>query len=128
MNGLTKSFQSSTGYSSHFHKPVRFARHTGYDRPYRRGVRLLTRLHWLVSAEVEKGPRIGNNRTRVLLGLNPLHLTWPLAPGQTFTTPEVVCHLRADTRPWRYEPIVPQPLSSSPVPGPNGRSRSGLYW
>lgn len=28
--------------------------------------------------------------TRVLLGLNPLHLHWPLAPGETFTTPECV--------------------------------------
>lgn len=27
---------------------------------------------------------------RVQIGMNPLHLSWPLAPGSTFNTPEAV--------------------------------------
>lgn len=39
------------------------------------------------SADVE---RWSTGWVRVLLGLNPLHLSWPVAPGETFTSPEVV--------------------------------------
>lgn len=38
-------------------------------------------------AEVEQ---YTSNRVRAQLGLNPLHLDWTLAPGETFTTPECV--------------------------------------
>lgn len=38
-------------------------------------------------AEVEKGSQ---GLTRALLGFNPYHLSWPLAPGETLTSPEVV--------------------------------------
>lgn len=39
------------------------------------------------SAELEKWSR---GTTRCILGLNPLHLSWRLSPGEEFTTPEVV--------------------------------------
>ena len=34
--------------------------------------------------------RFSNGFIRVLLGLNPLHASWPLQPGETFTSPEAV--------------------------------------
>ena len=34
--------------------------------------------------------RFSHGFIRVLLGLNPLHLSWPLQPGETFTSPEAV--------------------------------------
>lgn len=38
-------------------------------------------------AEVEKGSQ---GLTRAMLGLNPYQLSWPLAPGETLTSPEAV--------------------------------------
>lgn len=38
-------------------------------------------------AEVERGSQ---GLVRAMLGFNPLHLSWPLAPGETLTSPEVV--------------------------------------
>lgn len=38
-------------------------------------------------AEVEKGSQ---GLTRAMLGFNPSQLSWPLAPGETLTSPEVV--------------------------------------
>jgi alpha-galactosidase len=34
--------------------------------------------------------RFSNGFIRILLGLNPLHASWPLQPGETFTSPEAV--------------------------------------
>jgi alpha-galactosidase len=39
------------------------------------------------SASVERGP---TGFDRVQIGLNPYQLSWPLAPGESFTTPEAV--------------------------------------
>ncbi|KOS22442.1 Alpha-galactosidase 2 [Escovopsis weberi] len=39
------------------------------------------------SVEVEKGSQ---SLTRAMLGINPLQLSWPLAPGETLTSPECV--------------------------------------
>ncbi|EGX89026.1 Glycoside hydrolase, family 36 [Cordyceps militaris CM01] len=39
------------------------------------------------SFEVEKG---SEGLTRALVGVNPLSFSWPVAPGETFTSPEVV--------------------------------------
>lgn len=39
------------------------------------------------AAEVEKGSQ---GLTRAMLGFNPNQLSWPLAPGETLTSPEVV--------------------------------------
>lgn len=82
------SFQSSTGYSSHYHNPFvalvppTTTDHTG--EAY--GFSLIYTGSF--SVDLEQSP--ANDRTRVLVGLNPLHLDWALAPGATFTSPEVV--------------------------------------
>jgi alpha-galactosidase len=39
------------------------------------------------SVDVEK---FSHGRTRIMLGLNPLHLSYPLSKGETFQSPEVV--------------------------------------
>ncbi|WOO84247.1 Alpha-galactosidase C [Vanrija pseudolonga] len=82
-----QGFQSLTGYSSAYYNPfLALTQPTttettgnvwGFNLVYSGSF----------SAEVEKS-QLGF--TRVLLGLNPLHLHWPLAPGETFTTPECV--------------------------------------
>ncbi|KAI1438993.1 glycoside hydrolase family 36 protein [Xylaria sp. CBS 124048] len=82
-----QGFRSTAGYSSHFHKPF-FAlappsttesqgAATGYSLIYTGSF----------AANVE---RWSTGWVRVLLGLNPLHLSWPLKPGDTFISPEVV--------------------------------------
>ncbi|KAK6951547.1 hypothetical protein Daesc_006068 [Daldinia eschscholtzii] len=81
------SFRSSAGYSSHFHNPFialaspstteSLGPATGYSLVYTGSF----------SADVE---RWSTGWVRVLLGLNPLHLSWPIAPGEAFTSPEVV--------------------------------------
>lgn len=84
---LTYSFQSSTGYSSHYHNPfVSLVPPTTNDltgEAY--GWSLIYTGSF--SVDVEKSPC--NDRTRLLIGLNPLHLDWPLAAGSSFTSPEV---------------------------------------
>ncbi|KAI0163082.1 Melibiase-domain-containing protein [Pestalotiopsis sp. NC0098] len=82
-----QGFRSSAGYSSHFHNPflalappdtTEFTGPaTGYSLIYTGSFQ----------ADVE---RWSTGWVRVLLGLNPLHLSWPLGPGETFTSPEVV--------------------------------------
>ncbi|KAI2608738.1 glycoside hydrolase family 36 protein [Hypoxylon fragiforme] len=82
-----QGFRSSAGYSSHFHNPFlaltspstteSLGPATGYNLVYTGSF----------SADVE---RWSTGWVRVLLGLNPLHLSWPVAPGETFTSPEVV--------------------------------------
>lgn len=81
------SFRSSAGYSSHFHNPFlslaspstteSLGPATGYSLIYTGSF----------SAAVE---RWSTGWVRVLLGMNPLHLSWPVGPGETFTSPEVV--------------------------------------
>lgn len=85
-NTITR-FRSSAGYSSHFHNPFlalappstteSLGSATGYSLVYTGSF----------SADVE---RWSTGWVRVLLGMNPLHLSWPVAPGETFTSPEVV--------------------------------------
>ncbi|KAI2463395.1 glycoside hydrolase family 36 protein [Annulohypoxylon bovei var. microspora] len=82
-----QGFRSSAGYSSHFHNPFvalappttteTLGQATGYSLVYTGSF----------SADVE---RWSTGWVRVLLGMNPLHLSWPVAPGETFTSPEVV--------------------------------------
>ncbi|RYC63071.1 hypothetical protein CHU98_g3166 [Xylaria longipes] len=82
-----QGFRSTAGYSSHFHNPF-FALAppsttesqgpaTGYSLIYTGSF----------AANVE---RWSTGWVRVLLGLNPLHLSWPLKAGDTFVSPEVV--------------------------------------
>ncbi|KAI1654004.1 glycoside hydrolase family 36 protein [Daldinia decipiens] len=82
-----QGFRSSAGYSSHFHNPFLALASpsttessgpvTGYSLVYTGSF----------SADVE---RWSTGWVRVLLGLNPLHLSWSIAPGEVFTSPEVV--------------------------------------
>ncbi|KAI0017814.1 glycoside hydrolase family 36 protein [Xylariomycetidae sp. FL0641] len=82
-----QGFRSSAGYSSHFHNPFLalispsttefMGPATGYSLIYTGSF----------SVDVE---RWSTGWVRVLLGMNPLHLSWPLQPGGTFTSPEVV--------------------------------------
>ncbi|KAI1499577.1 Melibiase-domain-containing protein [Biscogniauxia marginata] len=82
-----QGFRSSAGYSSHFHNPFfalvspttteSLGPATGYSLIYTGSF----------AASVE---RWSTGWVRVLLGLNPMHLSWPVAPGETFTSPEVV--------------------------------------
>ncbi|KAI1296307.1 putative alpha-galactosidase C [Xylaria venustula] len=81
-----QGFRSTAGYSSHFHNPFlalappstteSSGPATGYSLIYTGSF----------AANVE---RWSTGWVRVLLGLNPLHLSWPLQPGDTFTSPEV---------------------------------------
>ncbi|KAH8159162.1 hypothetical protein CIB48_g9083 [Xylaria polymorpha] len=82
-----QGFRSTAGYSSHFHNPF-FALAppsttesqgpaTGYSLIYTGSF----------AANVE---RWSTGWVRVILGLNPLHLSWPLKAGDTFISPEVV--------------------------------------
>ncbi|KAI5865205.1 glycoside hydrolase family 36 protein [Durotheca rogersii] len=82
-----QGFRSSAGYSSQFHNPFLALAHpstteshgpaTGYSLVYSGSF----------SADIE---RWSTGWVRVLLGLNPLHLSWILPPGETFSSPEVV--------------------------------------
>ncbi|KAK9778658.1 putative Alpha-galactosidase [Seiridium cardinale] len=82
-----QGFRSSAGYSSHYHNPFfalappttteTLGPATGYSLIYTGSF----------AADIE---RWSTGWVRVLLGLNPLHLSWPLGPGETFTSPEVV--------------------------------------
>ncbi|KAH9884233.1 glycoside hydrolase family 36 protein [Xylariomycetidae sp. FL2044] len=82
-----QGFRSTTGYSSHFHNPFfalaspktteSLGPATGFSLIYTGSF----------AANVE---RWSTGWVRVLLGLNPMHLSWPLAPGETFVSPEVV--------------------------------------
>lgn len=78
---------STTGYSSHLHNPfvalVEPSATEHYGDAY--GFSLVyTGSH---AIEIEKGSQ---GFTRALLGINPYHLSWQLAPGESFTTPEVI--------------------------------------
>ncbi|TYJ58114.1 hypothetical protein B9479_001210 [Cryptococcus floricola] len=82
-----QGFQSSAGYSSHFHNPFLALVHpdTTETTGSAYGFNLIyTGSH---TTEVEK---FTPGFTRVLMGLNPLHLSWVLSPEETFTTPECV--------------------------------------
>ncbi|KAF5002411.1 hypothetical protein FGRMN_423 [Fusarium graminum] len=83
----TQGFQSSTGYSSHLHNP--FLALVSSTTTETQGEAWGFSLVYTGSfgVEVEKSSQ---SITRAILGLNPIDFAWPLKPGQTFTTPEVV--------------------------------------
>lgn len=83
----TCRFQNSTGYSSHHHNPFLAVTTAGASETtgdvY--GFSLIyTGSH---AGHVEQG---STGTTRVQLGMNPDHLSWPVTPGEDFTTPECV--------------------------------------
>lgn len=81
------SFRSSEGYSSHLHNPF-FALQsptTTESSGEAWGFNLVYTGSFAASAE-----RYSTGDVRILLGLNPLHASLPVAPGETFTSPEAV--------------------------------------
>lgn len=81
------SFRSTLGYSSHLHNPF-FALTsptTTESSGEAWGFNLIYTGSFAATAE-----RFSHGFVRVLLGLNPLHASIPVAPGDTFTSPEAV--------------------------------------
>ncbi|EFQ35977.1 melibiase [Colletotrichum graminicola] len=83
----TQGFGSTTGYSSHLHNPflALVFPETTESQGEAWGFSLVYTGSF--SVEVEKGSQ---GFTRAMLGFNPYQLSWPLGPGETLTTPEVV--------------------------------------
>jgi len=83
----TQGFGSTTGYSSHLHNPflALVSPETTESQGEAWGFSLVYTGSF--SVEVEKGSQ---GFTRAMLGFNPYQLSWPLGPGETLTTPEVV--------------------------------------
>lgn len=86
---LTKlgSFGSTTGFSSHLHNPF-FALMPPSTTETNGEVWGFSLVYTgSFQAEIEKGSQ---GLTRAMMGLHPDLLSWPLAPGETFTSPEAV--------------------------------------
>ncbi|ORY57575.1 alpha-galactosidase 2 [Pseudomassariella vexata] len=83
----TQGFGSTAGYSSHFHNPFLslLTPTTTESQGEAWGFSLVYTGSF--SVDVEKGSQ---GFTRAMLGFNPYQLSWPLAPGETLTTPECV--------------------------------------
>ncbi|RYP74452.1 hypothetical protein DL770_007592 [Monosporascus sp. CRB-9-2] len=83
----TQGFGSSTGYSSHLHNPflALLSPTTTESQGEAWGFSLVYTGSF--SVDVEKGSQ---GLTRAILGLNPYQFSWPLGPGETFTSPEAV--------------------------------------
>ncbi|KAM3456356.1 hypothetical protein NHJ6243_008167 [Beauveria neobassiana] len=83
----SQGFASNAGYSSAQHNPFMALvdPSTTETQGQAWGFSLVyTGAH---SFEVERG---SEGLTRAMMGVNPLSFSWPLAPGETFTSPEVV--------------------------------------
>lgn len=81
------TFRSTEGYSSHVHNPF-FALHpptTTETTGEAWGFNLIYTGSFSATTE-----RFSHGFVRVLLGLNPLHASIPVAPGDTFVSPEAV--------------------------------------
>jgi alpha-galactosidase len=84
---LIARFQSSLGYSSHSHNPfvALVTPSTDEQSGPAYGFNLIyTGSHSTTIEKAVHGP------VRLLMGLNPLHLSYPLSPGQVFKSPECV--------------------------------------
>ncbi|KAM0479585.1 hypothetical protein ACHAPX_004802 [Trichoderma viride] len=83
----SQGFGSTTGYSSHLHNPFfsLITPTTTESQGEAWGFSLVYTGSF--SVEVEKGSQ---GLTRAAIGVNPYQLSWPLGPGETFTTPEAV--------------------------------------
>lgn len=81
------SFRSGAGYSSHIHNPF-FAL---VDPTTTESTGEAWGFNFVYSGSFEATTeKFSNGLTRVLLGLNSLHASIPVKPGDTFTSPEVV--------------------------------------
>lgn len=89
----SESFASAVGYSSHLHNPFLslVSRTTTESQGEAYGFSLIYTGSF--AAEIEKGSQ---GVTRAMLGLNPSQFSWPLAPGQSFVTPECVSVYASD--------------------------------
>ncbi|KAH6874365.1 Melibiase-domain-containing protein [Thelonectria olida] len=83
----TQGFGSSNGFSSHHHNP--FLSLVSPTTTESHGDTWGFSLVYTGSfnMEVEKSPQ---GLTRVLAGINPGQLSWPLGPGESFTSPECI--------------------------------------
>lgn len=80
-------FQSATGYSSHLHNPFLslVSPTTTESNGDAYGFSLVYTGSFAVDVE-----KCSLGLTRATLGLNPYQFSWPLSPGESFTTPECV--------------------------------------
>lgn len=80
-------FRSTEGYSSHVFNPffALMSPTTTETTGEAWGFNLLYTGSFAASAE-----RFSHGYIRVLLGMNPLHTSWTVQPGETFTSPEAV--------------------------------------
>ncbi|KAK3673921.1 hypothetical protein LTR78_006123 [Recurvomyces mirabilis] len=80
-------FRSTVGYSSHIHNPffALMSPSTTESTGEAWGFHLIYTGSFAATTE-----RFSQGFVRVLLGLNPLHASIPVAPGQTFQSPEAV--------------------------------------
>lgn len=81
------SFRSTAGYSSHLHNPffALVSPTTTETQGEAWGFNLVYSGSFEATTE-----KFSNGYVRVLLGLNSLHASIPIAPGDTFTSPEAV--------------------------------------
>ncbi|KAJ6157814.1 hypothetical protein N7470_005406 [Penicillium chermesinum] len=82
-----QGFGSSVGYSSHLHNPFLAIVDPTTTESSGEAWGFSLIYTGSFSASVEKGSQ---GFTRALIGFNPDQLSWPLAPGETLTSPEVV--------------------------------------
>lgn len=82
-----QGFRSTAGYSSHLHNP--FFALTSPDTTETQGEAWGFNLVYTGSFEAVT-ERFSNGYVRVLLGMNPLHTSLGVAPGETWTSPEAV--------------------------------------
>lgn len=82
-----QSIHSSTGYSSHLHNPFLGLVESSTTETAGDAWGFSLVYTGSFQGQVEK---TFTGSTRMNLGLNPLHLSWSLQPGESFITPEVV--------------------------------------
>ena len=82
-----RRFRSSAGYSSHYYTPAYAIVSPTTSETYGPAYGFNLVYTGSFSADVE---RFSHGFVRVLLGLNPLHLSIPVGPSETFNAPEVV--------------------------------------
>ncbi|OBT38523.1 hypothetical protein VE00_11037 [Pseudogymnoascus sp. WSF 3629] len=89
----TQGFGSTQGYSSHYNNPFLSLVNPDTTESYGDVWGFSLIYSGSFSAEVEKSPQ---GLPRVLLGMNPSQLSWPLKPGESLTSPECVSVFSTD--------------------------------
>lgn len=82
-----QGFGSTTGFSSHLHNPFVALAHRSTTESHGEAWGFSLVYTGSFAANIEKGSQ---GLTRVSMGFHPNQLSWPLAPGETFTSPECV--------------------------------------